>query len=40
MAARPKRPRDLNQLAKLIVELSTGEAIDQIPAQEKAAVTS
>ena len=25
MATRPKRPRDPNQLAKLIVDLSTGE---------------
>jgi hypothetical protein len=29
--AKPKRPRDPNQLAKLIVELSTGEAQDQDP---------
>jgi hypothetical protein len=27
--AKPKRPRDPNQLAKLIVALSTGEASDQ-----------
>jgi hypothetical protein len=26
--AKPRRPRDTNQLAKLIVELSTGEAQD------------
>jgi hypothetical protein len=26
--AKPRRPRDTNQLAKLIVELSTGEARD------------
>lgn len=26
MATRPKRPRDINQLAKLIVDISTGEA--------------
>lgn len=26
MALHPKRPRDINQLAKLIVDLSTGEA--------------
>lgn len=25
MATKPKRPRDVNQLAKLIVDLSTGE---------------
>lgn len=29
MAMRPKRPRDPNQLAKLIVELATGQASDQ-----------
>lgn len=26
MATRPKRPRDANQLAKMIVDLATGEA--------------
>lgn len=31
MATRPKRPRDPNVLAKLIVDLSTGEAQDQDP---------
>ena len=31
MATRPKRPRDPNQLAKLIVDLSTGEAQDLDP---------
>ena len=31
MVSRPKRPRDPNQLAKLIVDLSTGEAQDQNP---------
>lgn len=29
MATRPKRPRDPNQLAKLIVDISTGEAQDK-----------
>lgn len=29
--AKPKRPRDTNQLAKLIVDLSTGEAQEQDP---------
>ncbi len=28
MATRPKRPRDLNQLAKLIVDIAVGEAQD------------
>lgn len=31
MATRPKRPRDPSQLAKLIVDLSTGEAQDADP---------
>jgi hypothetical protein len=31
MATRPKRPRDLSQLAKLIVDLSTGEAKEVNP---------
>lgn len=31
MATKPKRPRDTNQLAKLIVELSTGEETDIDP---------
>lgn len=29
--AKPKRPRDPSQLAKLIVDLSTGEAREQDP---------
>lgn len=35
MATRPKRPRDPNQLAKLIVDLSTGEAQDTNPDEGK-----
>ena len=31
MATRPKRPRDANQLAKMIVDLSTGETEDRDP---------
>ena len=31
MVSRPKRPRDLNQLAKLIVDLATGAATDSDP---------
>lgn len=31
MAKKPQRPRDLNQLAKRIVDLTTGEATDQEP---------
>jgi hypothetical protein len=34
MAKHPKRPRDPNQLGKLIVALSTGEASDPTPAPE------
>jgi hypothetical protein len=29
--AHPKRPRDSNQLAKLIVDISTGDAMDVSP---------
>ena len=38
-AHQPKRPRDVSQLAKLIVEISTGQAEDAGPvlADEKAA---
>lgn len=28
----PKRPRDPNQLAKLIVDIATGETADTVPA--------
>lgn len=31
MVTRPKRPRDPNQLAKLIVDIATGETQDQDP---------
>jgi hypothetical protein len=31
MATKPKRPRDANQLAKLIVDLSTGDAEEVNP---------
>ena len=31
----PKRPRDANQLAKAIVELSTGQAVDPDPNEGK-----
>ena len=30
MAKHPPRPRDTNQLAKLIVDIATGEVSDQI----------
>lgn len=33
MAKRPKRPRDPNQLAKLIVAIATGEAENVKPAR-------
>jgi len=32
MAKTPKRPRDANQLAKMIVDLATGEATEDKPA--------
>ena len=31
MAKTPKRPRDPNQLAKLIVDIATGETSDTVP---------
>jgi hypothetical protein len=31
MAKKPQRPRDLNQLAKRIVDLSVGEATEEEP---------
>ena len=31
MTDRPKRPRDTNQLAKLIVDLATGENVEHEP---------
>lgn len=34
MTDRPKRPRDANQLAKLIVDLATGEASEDAPKRE------
>lgn len=35
MATKPKRPRDPNQLAKLITDIATGEAEDCNPDQGK-----
>ncbi len=35
MAKHPKRPRDPNQLAKMIVDLATGEAEEQDPSKGK-----
>ena len=39
MPRRPKRPRDVSQLAKRIVDISTGQVADEAPApvNEKAA---
>lgn len=34
MTDRPKRPRDTNQLAKLIADLATGEASEKAPKAE------
>lgn len=33
MATKPKRPRDINQLAKLIADISTGDAEDATPSK-------
>lgn len=35
MATKPKRPRDTNQLAKLVADIATGEAADESPATGK-----
>ena len=42
MSSKPKRPRDTNQLAKYIVDLSVGEAQEDDPTagKNKAAVES
>jgi hypothetical protein len=36
MAKTPKRPRDLNQWAKHIVDIATGEADDTLPQKDAA----
>ena len=36
MVTKPKRPRDPNQLAKMIVDLSTGVQIDPLPSKRAA----
>jgi hypothetical protein len=38
MVKRPKRPRDPNQLGKLIIDISVGEAKDQGPPEDTAAI--
>jgi hypothetical protein len=38
MVRRPKRPRDPNQLGKLIVDLSVGEASEATPVPDSPAV--
>jgi hypothetical protein len=35
MTAHPKRPRDPNQLAKLIIDIATGEVDDREPTPEE-----
>jgi len=40
MAKNPKRPRDPNQLAKLIVDITTGEAENEKPVEKDAAAVS
>lgn len=37
MAKHPKRPRDPNQLARMIVDLATGDASDPQPSADAAA---
>jgi len=37
MATKPKRPCDVNQLAKLIVDLSTGDATEPVESKKAAA---
>lgn len=34
MTKTPKRPRDINQLAKLIADIATGEVVDTKPADD------
>jgi hypothetical protein len=34
MATKPKRPRDANQLAKLLVDIATGEEPEAMPEEE------
>jgi hypothetical protein len=36
----PKRPRDLNQWAKLMVDIATGEASDALKENEKRPIKS
>jgi hypothetical protein len=38
MTDKPKRPRDPNQLAKLIADIATGEKSDEAPEKDEAAV--
>lgn len=35
MTDKPKRPRDANQLAKLLVDIATGEQTDPLPEKVK-----
>ena len=39
MPKTPKRPRDLNQWAKRMVDIATGEAIDREPTRRSKAKT-
>ncbi len=40
MVKRPKRPRDTNQLAKLMVDILTGQVEDREPTPEEPAAVS
>ena len=39
MAKAPKRPRDVNQLAKTVVDIASGEYFDHIATQSNSAST-
>jgi hypothetical protein len=40
MAKRPKRPRDPNELARLILDISTGERLNDAPPRQEAEETA
>jgi hypothetical protein len=40
MATKPKRPRDTNQLAKLLVDIATGEEPEAMPEEESPKLTA
>lgn len=38
MTKKPKRPRDVSQLAKMMVDIASGEIVETPPAKDSAAV--